>query len=571
MTSKLNLPDELYADLVLLNGKIITVNPDESIVEAVACKDKKIVKVGNNDEVKNYIGKHTDVIDLKGKTVVPGFIESHLHFNTGATWVRFVNLCHVRSMDELVNELRKKAEKTPSGRWIQGWGYPYSKMKEKRQVNRYDLDRASTEHPISVRGQEGHDGIRLNSLGLELAGISKATPDPELPSLIERDPKTGEPLGNLREKPEQKVLALIAAEPLLTKEEMKEGIRDTIKWLHSFGITSIQEPGAPMDILPIYQQMLNEGEFTIRNTFLIAAPTLGRSYKHNESYRVAVNTSIEAGYWWGFGNDHLKFAGIKLGHDGSMSAGNCAVYEPYLNYPTPDNYGVVHGYTNEELNDGRALAEFSPIVIKLHKAGLRCGIGAIGDRGIDFFLDALELAYNEDPDPTRRHSIEHCSLPTKKALERMVKMGITASCSIGFGWELGNQHRAYLGMERMQRYMPMKTFKEKGIVASGNFDWFITTPNIVEGIHVCVNRTTETGQDLGQSQRISVMDAIKAFTWNGAYITGEEDIKGSIELGKYADFAVLDKDILTCDPAEIHMIKVLTTIVDGKVVYQKDE
>jgi len=421
-----------------------------------------------------------------------------------------------------------------------------------------------------VTRQGGHDGIRVNSLALELAGITKDTPDPPPPSLIQRDPETGEPLGNLREQGAQPVTKLIAQEPPLTREEIKEGLRNTIRQLLAWGITSIQEPGAPMDYIPIYQEMLRDGDFPIRNSFLISAPTMGRVYERGERYKVAVDLSVEVGLQSGFGNNHLKFAGVKLGHDGSMSAGNCAVYEPYLNYPTPDNYGVIHGYSNEQMESGEALADFAPLVVKLHNARMRCGIGAIGDRGIDFFLDAIEIAHDQNPRPDVRHSIEHCSLPTMEALKRMKRLGVTSSTSVGFGWELGDQHRAFMGMERMKRYMPMRSFKEIGIVASGNADWSVCAANPMEGIHVCVNRTSETGQDLSQNQAISVMDAIRVYTWNGAYITHEEDIKGSIELGKYADIVVLDRDILTCDPDEIHKIKVLTTFVDGKIVYQRE-
>ena len=564
-----HVPDDLFADLVLTNGKIVTVDKDDTIVEAVACKGEKIIKVGTNKEIEAYTGKHSKVIDLGGKLVTPGFVDTHVHFSSGGRRVRTVDLRYVRSMDSLIEELRKKAETLPEGRWIQGWGYNESKLKEKRFPNRYDLDKASTDHPISVTRQGGHDGIRVNSLALELASISKDTPDPEPPSFIERDPETGEPLGNLREEGAKPVQDLIAQEPVLTKEEMKEGLAKTDHLFLSWGITSIQEPGAPMDFIPMYQELLNEGKLHVRNSFIISAPALGRSYHRNERYKLAVDLSVEAGYMTHFGDNHLKFAGIKLGHDGSMSAGNCAVYEPYLNYPTPDNYGVVHGYTNEELSDGRALAEFSPIVVKLHNAGMRCGIGAIGDRGIDFFLDAIEVAHKQNPRKDARHSLEHCSLPTKKALERMKKMDVTSSTSVGFGWELGDQHRGFMGMKRMERYMPMRSFKEMGIVASGNADWPVCSANPMEGIHVCVNRTTETGQDLSKVQAISVMDAIRVYTWNGAYITFEEDIKGSIEPGKLADFAVLDTDILTCDPAEIVKTKILMTIVDGKVVYER--
>lgn len=564
-----SIPDELYADLIIINGKIITVDQDDSIVEAVACKGNKIIAVGSNDQIKTYAGKHTQVMDLEGKTMTPGFIDTHVHFSAGGRNVRRVDLRYVRSMDALVEELRKKAETLPPGRWIQGFGYNESKLAEKRFPNRYDLDKASTDHPISVTRQGGHDGIRVNSLALELAGISKDTPDPDPPSFIERDHETGEPLGNLREEGTKPVMELIAQEPILTKEEMRNGLRKTMQLLHAWGITSIQEPGAPMDFLPIYQELLRDGEYTLRNSFLISAPALGTSYERNERYKIGVERCVNLGLQSGFGNDHLKFAGIKLGHDGSMSAGNCAVYEPYLNYPVPNNIGVIHGYSNEEMKNGEALKDYAPLVVALHKAGIRCGIGAIGDRGIDFFLDAIEKAYEEDPRPDVRHSIEHCSLPTQEALERMKKMGVTSSTSVGFGWELGDQHRSFMGMDRMKRYMPMKTFKEMGIVASGNADWSVCSANVMEGIHVCVNRTSETGQDLSQNQAISRMDAIRVYTWNGAYITHEEDIKGSIEPGKLGDFAVLDKDILTCEPEEIHKIQVLTTLIDGKVVYQR--
>lgn len=564
-----SIPDELYADLIIINGKIITVDQDDSIVEAVACKGNKIIAVGSNDQIKTYAGKHTQVMDLEGKTMTPGFIDTHVHFSAGGRNVRRVDLRYVRSMDALVEELRKKAETLPPGRWIQGFGYNESKLAEKRFPNRYDLDKASTDHPISVTRQGGHDGIRVNSLALELAGISKDTPDPDPPSFIERDHETGEPLGNLREEGTKPVMELIAQEPILTKEEMRNGLRKTMQLLHAWGITSIQEPGAPMDFLPIYQELLRDGEHTLRNSFLISAPALGTSYERNERYKIGVERCVNLGLQSGFGNDHLKFAGIKLGHDGSMSAGNCAVYEPYLNYPVPNNIGVIHGYSNEEMKNGEALKDYAPLVVALHKAGMRCGIGAIGDRGIDFFLDAIEKAYEEDPRPDVRHSIEHCSLPTQEALERMKKMDVTSSTSVGFGWELGDQHRSFMGMDRMKRYMPMKTFKEMGIVASGNADWSVCSANVMEGIHVCVNRTSETGQDLSQNQAISRMDAIRVYTWNGAYITHEEDIKGSIEPGKLGDFAVLDKDILTCEPEEIHKIQVLTTLIDGKVVYQR--
>jgi predicted amidohydrolase YtcJ len=200
------IPDELYADLVLINGKIATIDKHDSIAEAVACKAEKILKVGTTQEIKSYIGKPTKIIDLEGKLVTPGFVDTHVHFSSGGRRVRVVDLRYVRSIDSLIYELRKKAETLPKGRWLEGYGYNESKLKEKRFPNRYDLDKASTDHPISITRQGGHDGIRVNSFALEIAEITKDTPTPELPSFIERDKETGEPLGNLREKSAKPVL-----------------------------------------------------------------------------------------------------------------------------------------------------------------------------------------------------------------------------------------------------------------------------------------------------------------------------------------------------------------------------
>jgi len=549
------LPDELYADLVLLNGKIVTVDRGETIAEAVAAKNGKILKVGSNELIKKTVGKHTDVIDLEGKTVLPGFIDCHNHMPAN---VASVDLHWVRSMDELIGKLRDKAQRTPKGRWIFGGGFNESKLKEKRFPNRYDLDKASMDHPIAISRTGGHMGSIYNSYALNLAGITKDTPDLPPPSYIERDPVTREPLGNLRESAEAPLSRLRREEPRPSRSEVKEALKRTGRELLAWGITSVLDPGIGGDKLEVYQELLESGELPLRVTFLVSRSGLTRTGPAGVKEKIEAIKSI--GLSRGFGNDWLRFLGLKLMTDGSMSAATCALYEPYEGQP--NNYGIFHEAMGTK-------QEFTEYLTEAHKAGLPMGIHAIGDRAIDVTLDAVEAALKAHPAEDHRIRIEHCGLPTKEALERMRRLGVTASASVGFGWELGDQHRSLIGPERMKRYYPMKSFKEHGIKAGANFDHAVTMADVVKGIYVMVARKSETGQDLGQNEKVSVMDAVRAFTIDAAYLQFEEKIKGSIERGKLADMVVLDRDILSCPEEEIKDAKVLTTIVGGEIRYQK--
>jgi len=552
-----DIPEELASDRIFVNGNIVTVDSDESIVEAFAVKDGKFLIVGSDDHVLKSRGKTTEVIDLKGRTVLPGFIDCHNHVPARP---RAVDLHWVRSIDEIVELLGEKAKKTPDGRWVQGSGFNESKLKEKRFPNRYDLDKASTEHPIAIRRVGGHVGNIYNSYALNLAGITRDTPDPEPPAYIERDPETREPLGNLRESAEEPLLNMIAAEPPPTDGEVKEALKETFHRLNAWGITSVQEPGASGMKVRLYQELREEGALTIRNTFLISRRD-EEGFWNAEQIMKKIECIVSLGLRPGFGDDMLRVAGLKLMVDGSMSAANAALYEPYVGQP--DNIGIIHeGVGTKE--------EFIEYVTVAHRAGLRLGIHAIGDRAIDIALDALEAALEAQPREDHRHSIEHCGLPTEDALERMQRLGVTASSSVGFGWELGDQHLSLMGRERMKRYYPHRSFLEYSIKAGANFDYSVTMADVMKGIYVMVARRSETGQDLGQNQRISRMDAIRAFTTDAAYLEFEEGIKGSIEPGKLADFVVLDGDILTCPEEEIKGIQVLVTYLGGKAVYKRE-
>jgi predicted amidohydrolase YtcJ len=243
--------------------------------------------------------------------------------------------------------------------------------------------------------------------------------------------------------------------------------------------------------------------------------------------------------------------------DGSMSGWTAALYEPYSNEPGECGLTVTSA---EALTNG---------IVEAHKAGLRPVTHAIGDRAIDIVLDAIEKALKKRPDPDHRMSVEHCSLPTEAAVDRIKRLGVLPSSSVGFIYELGPAHLLGLGPERIKRYFPHRTYLEKSILAVGNSDWYVTSGEIAQQLYSVVTRKAYTGERIGPDQAISVKEALRLYTINGAYASFEENIKGSMEPGKLADMVVLDRDILTIPPDELKEMKVDMTIVGGEVIYQR--
>jgi predicted amidohydrolase YtcJ len=533
------------ADLVLKNGKIVTLNPQAEIVEAVAVKDSSIVCTGSTNEIEAFVDNDSTVIDLKGKTVTPGFVESHCHPSMAGLNICFeVDVKQAASIDDIITLLQQKAEQLPKGNWVKGFGYNDQRLTEKRHPTRRDLDKATADHPIFLGRTDGHLAV-ANSAALNLAEISKDTADPE-GGRLDRDLQTGEPTGVLREQAQTIIKALI---PPYTVTDFKEGILTACQQLASWGITSFHDAAVGREAMTAYQELLSENKLPLRVGMMIPGiPLL--------EFRGYLDELKTLGIQAGFGNDRLRIYGTKFMCDGSMSGWTAALYEPYSN--EPEEYGLTV-VSEDELTAG---------IIAAHKAGLRPVTHAIGDRAIDIVLDAIELALKERPHPDHRMSIEHCSLPTAQAIDRMKQLGVLPSSSVGFIYELGPAHFLGLGPERIKGYFPHKTYLEKGIISVGNSDWFVTSGNIAQQIYSVVTRTSYTGEVVGAAQAIPVKDALRLYTINGAYASFEENIKGSIEPGKLADMAVLDRDILSIPAEEIKDMQVEMTIVGGEIVYQ---
>ena len=536
----------MKVDFALVNGKVNTLNGKDDTAEAIAVAGGKILEVGSTQSIEDLLDKETNIIDVQGKTVLPGFVESHCHPSMAGLRLCFeMDVKDAASVDEVIDLIRQKAETLPNGTWVKGFGYNDQRLEEHRHPTRWDLDKATTTHPVFLGRTDGHLAV-TNSLGLSMAKITKDSADPD-GGRFDRDPKAGEPTGVLRETAQVSVKALI---PPYTIGEIKEGLVAACRKLAAWGITSFHDAAVYHDSMVAYQELAAENKLPLRVAMMIP----GNPMLELPGYLEELKT---LGIRAGFGNDRLKFYGTKFMCDGSMSGWTAALYEPYAN--EPDEYGIIVS-SKEELTNG---------IVEAHKAGLRPVTHAIGDRAIDIVLDAIEKALRERPDPDHRMSIEHCSLPSWEAIDRMKRLGVLPSSSVGFIYELGPAHLLGIGPERLKRYFPHKTYLEKNIVSVGNSDWFVTSGNIAQQIYGLVTRKGYTGERIGPEQAISVKDALRLYTTNGAYASFEETRKGSLEPGKLADMVVLDRDILTISEEEIKEVKVETTVVGGEIVYQR--
>lgn len=534
------------ADLVLFNGKIITLKDAGNTTEAVAIKADKIIAVGNNDLIKQYIASNTKVIDLKGRTVIPGFNDVHQHPHPVYAWDKpyaSLRLDTVSSMANLIDLLKRKAAIIPKGMLITGVGY--NEVKLGGQPIRDSLDKASMDHPILISHASGHLSA-ANSFMLEINGITKETKDPP-GGAFERD-KKGVPDGIVKESARQMLSSIkVARAAAPTKEEEMEGYRIYFNNMLAGGLTSIGDCWVTPDKVNIYNKLVAD-RFPMRFNLYIGVDYLDQ---------------LLAGKIKRVESDYLRINGVKVIHGNSLSGKTCWLYEPYdtINPVTgkKDYYGIPPARSQQALDS---------LVLKIHKAGLQIACHSNGDREIDMIITAIEHAQQTDYKPDIRHRIEHCSITNQSILDKIKKDSIIPvfHCYIN---ELGSQLMVY-GPKRLSMLMPTKTASDMQIPYALHSDYPISRYEAMIRLSSAVNRTTKDGIVLGKEQKISVEEAIKAYTVGGAYTTHEENKKGRIIPGQFADLVVLDNDPTTIDPEKIASIQVITTIVGGKIAYQKN-
>lgn len=542
--------DEFGADMVLYNGKVFTVDHEGSEAEAVAIRNGKLIKVGKSNEILQLVKTDTVKINLEGKLLLPGFIDTHEHCIRKGLQIDWVQCGTppMKNLEDIREALKQKADTKTEGEWVIGAWFDESQWEDKRFPNKYDLDKASTKHPIYLGRAGGHNAV-ANSLALHLAGITKNTRQPPGGN-IEKD-ENGEPTGRLDEIAAMDIVRDIIPTPTL-KEEIKiltENWPELEQTFLSWGLTSIHEAHIKAPQAQAYQKLNRENKLKIRIGLMLDGMTPYKGYATSDLGRQGITTP----FMW---SDKLRVVSVKLGTDGAMGSLTAALHEDYAN--DPGNRGIIR-CTREDLIDE---------VTRCHEAGIQVCIHAIGDRAIDLSLDAIEEAIKTKPWPNHRHRLEHAGYVLPRQLERMKELSVNVSASIGFCYPIGDSHIAALGPERLCGYYPMKSFRDYGIIAAGNSDGFGTSYALT-GIYGCVARKTRSGKYICKEEAIPIIDAVRAYTWNAAYLEGTENIKGSIEVGKFADLVVLDRDITVLPHEDILKTKVLMTIIGGEIVYEQ--
>jgi hypothetical protein len=531
-------------DVIVINAKVYTMEARSPRAEAFAVSDGRFVAVGSTSDVRNLAGKNTQTFDAKGMTVVPGFIDCHNHAG-GETLLNEVlvgNPFEVEfvSIRSIIGKLRERAQKTPAGTWVEGFFFDDTKLSDKRLINIHDLDEVSSDHPVIVRHRGGHTYF-YNSKAFAMAGITKDTPNP-MGGTYDKDAN-----GNLNGRvtdlasaPLSKVGTRRTYTPAEVETRAREGVAHISRQFARYGLTSVHHEGGN---LPAMQDVRARGDL-----------------KHRISYEVngrSLEAMISAGIQSGFGDDWIKL-GATSEHivDGSFSERTMAISTPYPNVMPPYKGNVTE--TQDTLNAW---------VERVHRAGIQVNCHANGDVAIDMYLTAMERALKLVPRANARPKITHCTLLNPSLIARMKAISAVPALFTTYAYYNPDKF-VYYGEEMMKNCMAFRSLIDAGIYAAAGSDFSPGPFAPLMGIQGMVTRKGWDGKVWGANQRIGVSEAIAVNTYNGAWASGEEAIKGSIAAGKLADYVVLADDPHTIDVEKIKDIQIVRTVVGGQISNQ---
>ncbi|GAA3129330.1 amidohydrolase [Streptosporangium carneum] len=561
------------ADLILVNGDVLTVDADFSVARAVAVRDGRILAVGETAEIEALAGPDTRVIDLAGRTLLPGINDSHLH---GAAWgltrppfALSVGSPAVESIADIVEVVRQATETTPAGEWITGLGWDVGYLREvladpARRPHRGDLDAVSPDHPVALTDFSAHM-LWVNSKALELAGITRDTVAPA-GGVIDVG-ADGEPTGILKEAAQSLVQSLI---PPATVEQRKEAIRSAVAALHAEGITSYTEPGLgpggtqilggglSTESLEAYVELAQAGELAARVRVLLLPAAIGGSAADLVAglENLGVPEDVD--------QDRLAVIGVKIFADGVPPNETAWMHEPY---GSAGGYGslCVHGAT-AALQE----AELREMIRHAHAAGYQLGVHVTGDRGIDAVIEAFVAANEVHPRPDARHYLIHGDFVSAEGLAKLAAHGYSVNMNPGIKWMTADMMDDILGKARSEYQWPVRSAAEAGVAVCSSSDAPITEPNWRQAVASMMLRESKaTGKVSGPEQCVDLATALRAYTVNPARQDFAEAWKGTVEAGKVADLCVLAGDLRAADPHDFAAIPVDLTILDGEVVYER--
>ncbi|KAB7707346.1 amidohydrolase family protein [Bacillus aerolatus] len=543
-------------DLIIKNANIVTLDEKNTAAKSLLVSAGKIVKICSESEpdIQGYIiDSRTQEIDLNGATLLPGFIDTHSHLLMYGEMLNFID-CRSplnSNIEDILQKVREKAEQTPPGNWIMGWGYDDTLLEEKRHPMRADFDQVSPNHPVFIRHISGHFAT-VNSKALELAGLTEETQDPP-GGFFGRD-KAGKLDGVIHEIPALE--KIIPALPVPSEEENIENIAKGAQVYLAQGITTCTDAGVGLDKgiaeLDAHLAAINSGRNPMNMRLMIMNHLLNEDGPFANYTAEGLQVELKRK-----SNNKAQLDSAKHFQDGSIQGYTAALRKPY--YSDSSKIG-------ELLNEQQA---FNEELLDLHNRGFRIAIHGNGDRAIESNIEALGNAIKSSPRDDHRHRIEHVQTASFEDLQTMKQLGIAASFFINHVYYWGERHRdIFLGPERASRLNPLAEAVDLDLLFTLHSDCPITPISPLFSVWAAANRLTSKGNVLGENQKIDVLTALKSMTIYGAKLNFEENEKGTIEVGKKADFAVLAQDPLTCPPEDIKDISVAATIIDGKVVWE---
>jgi predicted amidohydrolase YtcJ len=551
-------------DLILFHAKVVTVDEKFRVVEALAVRGDRIIAAGSDQDVLKLKGAATKVIDAGGKTVLPGLYDSHVHPVGAATSELVEPLPELRSLEDVFAYVRKKAQDTPEGKWIVlRYAFP-TRLKEARFPTRAELDAVAPKHPVLYHA--GPAGV-VNSMALKISGITKDTPDPEA-GVIVKDPKTGEPTGMLRNS--YGVLKGVPPAVSAKAEARREAVKKLFRLYNSRGITSVADRNADRAALDLYLDLHQAKELTVRvNVARGISPAGTREQIAKRLDDLPGKDGL--GGPTGKGGVWVHIGPIKFFLDGGMLNGTAYMRQPWPKGPT---YQIVE-------DDYRGLLFVRPEEVKVlveeaTKRGWQVTAHTAGEGAMDLLLDAYDFVDRMKPIREMRHCITHANFPSQRNLERCKALGVVADVQPAWLYKDGPTLLRVLGEERMKWFQPYKSWLKYTTIGGGS-DHMIkldaraaTNPwDPWLGLWVAVSRKLEDGQVHNPGERLSREEALRLYTINNAFINREEKDKGSLEVGKLADFILIDRDYLTCPIDDIAETRVLLTVVGGQVVWER--